>query len=50
MVPPYHLTKIFNLCKTNFGELKIILLWKEKIFDLFKIVWRDLKPNLNFKK
>ncbi len=41
VVPPYHLTKIFKLCKTSFYELKVIVLMKEKMFLV------SLKPNLN---
>ena len=30
VVPPYHLTKIFKLCKTSFYELKVIVLRKKR--------------------
>ncbi len=41
VVPPYHLTKIFKLCKTSFYEMKVIVLMKEKLFAV------SLAPNLN---
>ncbi len=44
VVPPYHLTKIFKLCKTSFYELKVIVLMKENLIPV------SLKPNLNLIK
>ena len=34
VIPPYHLTKILKLCKTSFYDLKVIVLMKEKLFQL----------------
>ncbi len=42
MVPPYHLTNIFKLCKTCFYELKVIVLMKEKLFYHCQIVSSQL--------
>jgi hypothetical protein len=40
--PPWHLTQVFEFCKTCLYKSKVIVLMKENIFEHFQKVWSDL--------